>query len=108
MAVFWLCSWDASCTETEEWQEDAGVNKLEMGGNQPFYQVLIDWKDAYGGFGIFSQQNLIAYVAQDMLSVPEVRLPELRDPSYICQICIVTSWWRIFYSKMQSGCFHSL
>lgn len=58
-----------------EWQEDAGVQNLEAKGDQPFYQVLVDWGDAVGsGSFFFSNQSLIAYVAQDMLSVPEVYL----------------------------------
>ena len=67
------CRWDASCTETVEWQEDAGVQKLAAKADQPFYQVLVDWSDAFSDRSIFSGQSLIAYVAQDMLSVPEVR-----------------------------------
>lgn len=66
--------WDAACTETVEWQEDAGVQQLSAKADQPFYQVLVDWSDAFSDRSIFSGQSLIAYVAQDMLSVPEVSL----------------------------------
>ena len=55
-----------------EWQEDAGVPKLPAKADQPFYQVLVDWSDAFSDRSSFSGQSLIAYVAQDMLSVPEV------------------------------------
>ena len=56
-----------------EWQEDAGVQQLEGRGEQPFYQVLVDWEDAFSDRSMFSGQSLIAYVAQDMLSAPEAR-----------------------------------
>ena len=75
------CRWDAACTETVEWQEDAGVEELAAKAEQPFYQVLVDWSDAFSDRSIFSGQSLIAYVAQDMLSVPEVRTIFVKTPN---------------------------
>ena len=73
----YCCRWDAACTETLEWQEDAGISGIANQADQPFYQVLVDWSDAFSDRSIFSGQSLIAYVAQDMLSVPEVRIHSL-------------------------------
>lgn len=85
-----LRRWDASCSETREWQDDAGVQDLESKGDQPFYLVLVDWGDALsGGRDFMSGNNLVVYAAQEMLSVPEVRkslqcsLPSTPESKYL-------------------------
>ncbi|KAG6548330.1 hypothetical protein Mapa_010109 [Marchantia paleacea] len=54
---------DPRCCESEEWAEVAGVNQHTRGKNQPFYQVLVDVHE--------EPSLLVAYVAEDSLSIPE-------------------------------------
>jgi len=61
--------WDPSCSETREWQSENGIDKLEFGGEQPFYQVLVDLFD---NLKSGTRSGLIKYVAQEMLTTPEV------------------------------------
>ncbi|PIA62952.1 hypothetical protein AQUCO_00200755v1 [Aquilegia coerulea] len=37
-----VCGMDPVCCESSSWMENAHVNKLSRGSNQPFYQVLVD------------------------------------------------------------------
>ncbi|CAI5471940.1 unnamed protein product [Closterium sp. Yama58-4] len=54
---------DPMCCETEEWMSGAKISRLSRGPNQPFYQILLD----LGNGARFP----VAYVAEDLLDVPE-------------------------------------
>lgn len=64
------------CCESEEWQEEAGVHQLQAGPNQVFYHCLVDVRD----WDQDLDQPPVAYVAEELLSAPEVRRPA--DCSY--------------------------
>ncbi|KAE8719416.1 putative pentatricopeptide repeat-containing protein [Hibiscus syriacus] len=70
-----VCGMDPVCCESSAWMEAAQVEKLSLGCNQPFYQVLVD---------VYADPNLlVAYVPEENLSAPEE--PELRrfDHPYV-------------------------
>ena len=62
------CSWDNSCCEDGKWQQSSGAADLQHCQQQPFYHLLVDSKDWEGSWA----QPPIAYVAQELLSAPEV------------------------------------
>ena len=66
------CRWDDRCCETEEWQRRAGVSGLRRGPEQPFYHVLVDQRD--WAKGTATPDAMLAYVAEEMLTAPEVRV----------------------------------
>ncbi|KAL3684536.1 hypothetical protein R1sor_002558 [Riccia sorocarpa] len=58
-----ICGMDPRCCESEEWADAAGVKQLARGPNQPFYQILVDVHE--------EPSLLVAYVAEDSISLPE-------------------------------------
>eukprot|EP00475_Leptophrys_vorax_P045676 TRINITY_DN9573_c0_g1_i1.p1 TRINITY_DN9573_c0_g1~~TRINITY_DN9573_c0_g1_i1.p1 ORF type:complete len:266 (+),score=33.76 TRINITY_DN9573_c0_g1_i1:30-800(+) len=54
---------DPLCCESDEWMRDADVARLKRGARQPFYHVLLDLSNG--------AKFPVAYVAEDLLSVPE-------------------------------------
>ncbi|KAL2652713.1 hypothetical protein R1flu_020841 [Riccia fluitans] len=58
-----ICGMDPRCCESEEWADAAGAKQLARGQNQPFYQILVDVHE--------EPSLLVAYVAEDCLSLPE-------------------------------------
>ena len=54
----------------EEWQRRAGVGGLRRGPEQPFYHVLVDQRD--WAKGTATPDAMLAYVAEEMLTAPEV------------------------------------
>ena len=60
------CRWDESCCEDEEWQQSAGVGELQQGAVQRWYHVLIDHRSWP------QDQPAVAYVAEELLSAPQV------------------------------------
>lgn len=58
-----ICGMDPVCCESSSWMENAQVEKLSRGSNQPFYQVLVD---------VYADPNLlVTYVAEDHLIAPD-------------------------------------
>ncbi|KAK8567328.1 hypothetical protein V6N13_105305 [Hibiscus sabdariffa] len=58
-----VCGMDPVCCESSTWMEAAQVEKLSLGSNQPFYQVLVD---------VYADPNLlVAYVPEENLLAPE-------------------------------------
>ena len=64
-----LCSCDNCCCEDTAWQEAAGIPELTHGREQTFYQLLVDAKDWEASW----EKPPVAYVAEELLSAPEVR-----------------------------------
>ncbi|KAJ8569995.1 hypothetical protein K7X08_006572 [Anisodus acutangulus] len=57
-----ICGMDPICCESSSWMENAQVEKLAHGPDQPFYQVLAD---------VHTDPNLlVAYVPEESLEVP--------------------------------------
>ncbi|GLT47536.1 hypothetical protein SLA2020_212260 [Shorea laevis] len=70
-----VCGMDPVCCESSSWMENAKVEKLSRGSNQPFYQVLVD---------VYADPNLlVAYVPEEHLTAPDK--PDIRrfDHPYI-------------------------
>lgn len=63
------CRWDEVCCEKEDWKAKAGVDVLEHGAQQPFYQVLVDERD----WAPQGQEAFVAYAAQEEVLAPQVR-----------------------------------
>ncbi|KAJ0963468.1 hypothetical protein J5N97_028590 [Dioscorea zingiberensis] len=54
-----ICGMDPVCCESTSWMENANIDKLSQGPNQPFYQVLVD---------VHEDPNLlVAYVPEENL-----------------------------------------
>ncbi|KAJ3696166.1 hypothetical protein LUZ60_001543 [Juncus effusus] len=69
-----ICGMDPVCTESKTWMENAKINKLSKGPNQPFYQVLVD---------VYADPNLlVAYVAEENLLECEEKDKERFDHPY--------------------------
>lgn len=69
-----ICGMDPMCCESKSWMENAQVDKLIHGPDQPFYQVLVD---------VRADPNLlIAYVAEENLIVPDQPDMERFDHPY--------------------------
>lgn len=58
-----ICGMDWQCFESSEWMEKNGVDKLQRGRQQPFYQLLVDMQQ--------SPSTLVAYVAEENIEAPE-------------------------------------
>lgn len=57
-----ICGMDPICCESSSWMENAQVEKLTRGPDQPFYQVLVD---------VITDPNLlVAYVPEESLVAP--------------------------------------
>ncbi|XP_059317244.1 clp protease adapter protein ClpF, chloroplastic isoform X2 [Lycium ferocissimum] len=57
-----ICGMDPICCESSSWMENAQVEKLTRGPDQPFYQVLVD---------VHTDPNLlVAYVPEESLVAP--------------------------------------
>ncbi|TMW95828.1 hypothetical protein EJD97_008286 [Solanum chilense] len=57
-----ICGMDPICCESNSWMENAQVEKLTRGPDQPFYQVLVD---------VHTDPNLlVAYVPEESLVAP--------------------------------------
>ncbi|CAN4122113.1 unnamed protein product [Withania somnifera] len=57
-----ICGMDPICCESSSWMENAQVEKLTRGPDQPFYQVLVD---------VHTDPNLlVSYVPEESLVVP--------------------------------------
>ncbi|XP_076953457.1 clp protease adapter protein ClpF, chloroplastic-like [Bidens hawaiensis] len=58
-----ICGMDPVCCETSTWMENAHVDQLTRGPDQPYYQVLVD---------VLEDPNLlVAYVPEENLQAPE-------------------------------------
>ncbi len=80
------------CCEDGEWQAENGIDSLAGGPCQTFYHVLVDLRDWEGG----NPQTAISYVAEELLSPPEVHQqsePDIqfgtrfRQPADCHQLC---------------------
>ncbi|KAL4574290.1 hypothetical protein LXL04_021118 [Taraxacum kok-saghyz] len=58
-----VCGMDPVCCETKTWMENANVDQLTRGPDQPYYQVLVDVQE--------DPNLLVAYVAEENLLAPE-------------------------------------
>ncbi|MFS7992828.1 putative hemimethylated DNA-binding domain-containing protein [Helianthus anomalus] len=54
---------DPVCCETSAWMENAHVDQLTRGPDQPYYQVLVDVRE--------DPNLLVAYVPEENLLAPE-------------------------------------
>ncbi|KAM7484405.1 hypothetical protein LguiA_000414 [Lonicera macranthoides] len=69
-----VCGMDPVCCESSSWMENAHVEKLTRGPNQPFYQVLVDKRDP---------NLLVAYVAEENLLAPDQPDKDSFDHPYV-------------------------
>lgn len=68
-----ICGMDPLCCESSSWIENANVDKLSRGRNQPFYQVLVDVHA--------DPSPLVAYVAEEnLLKLDEPDLDRFDHP----------------------------
>ncbi|PWA57531.1 uvrB/uvrC motif-containing protein [Artemisia annua] len=58
-----ICGMDPVCCETSSWMENANVNQLTRGSDQPYYQVLVDLHE--------DPNLLVTYVPEESLLAPE-------------------------------------
>ncbi|KAJ0724964.1 putative UVR domain, hemimethylated DNA-binding domain-containing protein [Helianthus annuus] len=58
-----ICGMDPVCCETSAWMENAHVDQLTRGPDQPYYQVLVDVRE--------DPNLLVAYVPEENLLAPE-------------------------------------
>lgn len=58
-----VCGMDPVCCESNSWKENANVDELSRGPDQPFYQVLVD---VY-----YKPDILVAYVPEENLLAPD-------------------------------------
>ncbi|KAI7726102.1 hypothetical protein M8C21_031232 [Ambrosia artemisiifolia] len=58
-----ICGMDPVCCETSSWMENANVDQLTRGPDQPYYQVLVDVRE--------DPNLLVAYVPEENLLAPE-------------------------------------
>eukprot|EP00897_Mesotaenium_endlicherianum_P001855 jgi/Mesen1/1698/ME000138S00557 len=70
-----ICGMDPMCCESESWMQAAGIDKLARGGNQPFYQVLVDMRQDPG--------FVAAYVAEEFIVIPDEPDTDRFDHPYI-------------------------
>ncbi|CAH9115072.1 unnamed protein product [Cuscuta europaea] len=57
-----ICGMDPVCCESSSWMENAKIDKLSRGSDQPFYQVLVD---------VSADPNLlVTYVPEENLDAP--------------------------------------
>eukprot|EP00245_Coleochaete_scutata_P010436 TRINITY_DN3650_c0_g2_i1.p1 TRINITY_DN3650_c0_g2~~TRINITY_DN3650_c0_g2_i1.p1 ORF type:complete len:107 (+),score=22.33 TRINITY_DN3650_c0_g2_i1:30-350(+) len=67
---------DPVCRESEDWISAAKVDELPGGRRQPFYQILVNSRDAEPSFQV-------AYVAEESLCVPSSREKDRFDHPYV-------------------------
>lgn len=75
-----ICGWDPCCCESADWMAGrAAVNDLSNGGQQPFYQVLVD-AEATGLYDVayLPQERLLPY--EDMVSESDEEPAEIKHP----------------------------
>ena len=103
-----ICRWDNCCCEEDAWQQAADVSDLQQGGQQTFYHLLVDAKDWEESRG----QPAVAYVAEELLSAPEVRQPlscQIKLKEYGSQQWLATSstqslLWTVLCPSLCSIC----